>query len=373
MDAETLAGIFGGLGVLTLIVVIVLGVLVLLVLPIFAIIDAATKEDEDWRVIWIVLLIATWGIGSIIYALFAARSRALRRFAVLILILLFLGLLLSLASCGSGLFYAYKADDARRQAERLRQQEMLHALERAARDAPDFAPPAYGVIPAGGFRDSSIAPWEGKGPNLAEARPVDERLNYAAQDDVSKVIYGLGDHELGSIDGQGRFLPIKPPPEIRSVSWGSGLAYDRANKRLVIASRAGSVTRLFTYDPEDGRWGTLPVSRGLAPLAIACDDAGRIYVLQEEMTSDSLSPITILNSAGATIGQFRTAVALPYPRASLARPQMMMAGKLLLIVPPPQKDSLPAGFKMYFAVPGTGEVFVPKRQAEPEAVSSTPR
>jgi heme/copper-type cytochrome/quinol oxidase subunit 4 len=89
-----------GFGLIGLLGVFVLGGTILAILPIWAIIDCSnSKRDQNSKTITIIFLCLTWGLGSLIYSVFLAESKQLRRFS-LVSIFCFFGLfILSFGSC----------------------------------------------------------------------------------------------------------------------------------------------------------------------------------------------------------------------------------------------------------------------------------
>src|SRR5262245_19918991 len=76
---EQIGGLLGGLGVLGIDGAFILGVVTLLVLPWWAIFDCAfSRRSGGVKAIGILLLLFTWGFGSLIYGLFVTTSKAMR-------------------------------------------------------------------------------------------------------------------------------------------------------------------------------------------------------------------------------------------------------------------------------------------------------
>ena len=122
-----------GLGVLGLVAAVALASLFCLVQPVWALIDCVdSNRDRESKVLISIAIFFTWGVGSLVYGLFFARSRNLRGFTVVaMLVLMGLGVA-SFGSCVSGI-----ATQARRAAS-LAEERQGEAVRRAAA----FQPPA---------------------------------------------------------------------------------------------------------------------------------------------------------------------------------------------------------------------------------------
>ena len=93
-----------GLGVLGLVAAVALASLFCLVQPVWALIDCVdSNRDRESKVLISIAIFFTWGVGSLVYGLFFARSRNLRGFTVVaMLVLMGLGVA-SFGSCVSGI------------------------------------------------------------------------------------------------------------------------------------------------------------------------------------------------------------------------------------------------------------------------------
>lgn len=81
---ETLSGLLGGLGMVGIVVSVVLAFAVLLFLPWWAIIDCiVSRRSGGAKVVIVLFLVLTCGLGSLLYGLFLSTSRVLRAFTVI--------------------------------------------------------------------------------------------------------------------------------------------------------------------------------------------------------------------------------------------------------------------------------------------------
>ena len=371
MDANTAAGAFGLLGALGFAGIAGLAALFMLVLPIWAIVDAAGREDKDSRVIWIVVMIVSWGLGSLIYGLFGTKTKSLRRFTALAIVFLIIGFALTISSCIGALALGRKAEQGRLEVEKAHKEEVLANLRNDARDPGNFVP-AYGLLPTGMTGSATLVQYGPSGPDLAAARALDTELRYVTADAAAQVIYGLTDHDFGTVSPDGHFQILKPPPEIKSVSWGSGLAYDASSKKVLIASRAGADSALIRFDPATSAWTRLNVNRGFEPLAIAADpENNKLYVLPELMGKRQISRIEIRNLDGAQIGGINLSMPLPFEATTFEKPQLMYSGGLLILIPT-AKSSDPTRPRPFFIQVQTGEVFYGKEAGLPAEKEAAP-
>lgn len=355
---------FAGAGVIGLATAWALGVLLLLVIPVLAIADcAATDRHRGSRGLVILLLLLSWSLGGLIYALLFPGWRWLRGFALLSLVGLVVLAVLSTASCVIG---AKGASERSRQQRDLRLEEAFAAFE--PRPVPlDSVGRVTAVLRVG---DSvSAAEWTLAGPDHASARPVDSRVRHLAVEPGRGRTFALTDHEFGIVTpSTGSFTPIGLDSSLEPLSWPQGVAYvGDAGPVVVMTSHV--YTRFYTYDPDTADWRQLPAEHRDLPIqGLAWSTAEEsLYALGHDSAKHAVATLYRFNLQGALTGIVPLAPPVPVAETPGASPQLQAAGgSLVLILPADPRRDGSAEAAVLAVDPVSGVVSRARRPAEAE-------
>lgn len=125
--------ILTGLGVAGTIAVVLIASFFCLVQPIWAIVDCVDSDrDRDTKVLLSIAIFFTWGVGSLVYGLFFAASRHLRKFTAVVSLLVAVLTVATFGSCVTAI-----GTQAKR-AQEQQAQKQAAALQKVA----DFRPAA---------------------------------------------------------------------------------------------------------------------------------------------------------------------------------------------------------------------------------------
>ncbi len=108
------------------------------------------------------------------------------------------------------------------------------------------------------LRGATLTRFGVTGPNPRTAIRLDHDVVSVAVDAVGHRVYGLGRHEIVSVEvdkGTTKTIPWETRRDLPRLSWPSGIAFDAKRKRLWVVSSHGGY--LFAYDPagsEGQRW-----------------------------------------------------------------------------------------------------------------------
>jgi hypothetical protein len=324
--------VLAGLGVFGIVATWVLAGLLVLVIPVLAIADcAATRKHEGSRAIIIVLIVLSWSLGGVIYAIAFAGWRWLRAFTALCLIGLVLLAIVSTVSCVIG---AHGASEAARQATERQRHEAIEAFQPTEIPSDSVAPfPA--LLRIGGSR--SVAQWTLDGPLPGSARPADPNVRQIAVEPGSERVFALTRHELGTISpATGSFIQIEIDPALDQLSWPSGVAFVPGSREVVVMS-SHVLTRFHVYAPDTGEWRRVPAEhRDLDATALTwhpTDEA--LYAIANEPGGASLATIDTLyrfNMQGALTGTVSLNPAVPVLDRHRETAQLVASGRYLVLV-----------------------------------------
>jgi hypothetical protein len=365
---EQIAGLLGGLGVLGLVGAFILGLVTLLVLPWWAIFDCIfSRRSGGLKVVGVLLLLVTWGLGSLIYGLFVTTSRSLR----IATAVAFGGVFLLFAAGGVTLL-AGAGVHAKVHTEEVRQerQEIAEQFKPAALPATDVGAfrALHVTYSAYGAKTAALARFTGPGPDFGSARDTDRNVRQVACDPEGARCWAVTSQEFGSIDpATGRFTKIEVDPKPTDFSSPKGIAYD-SKERKVYLMTCGVFTYFFRFDPATGAWDRLPAEiRGLSIVGLtysASDDC--LYAMEHETHDQAIRRLQRFNTSGASLGPIDLRPVIPIQAGTEDRFQIQASGgKLALILPPESPIVGTAGIvsgvssaNRAFAVdPSTGEVF----------------
>lgn len=361
--------VLAGLGIFGLVGVAAAASLFCLFQPVWALVDCIDSDrDRETKVLVSLAIVCTWGLGSLVYGLFFARSRNLRGFTVVSTLAMVAIAVLSVGSCVSAI-----ATQARRAAERNEARE-AEARRRAAEFAPapiarDAVAPfvALHLTRTGRHTTSTaLAEFDLAGPIASTARDVRGGILRVAHDAVGGRNFALTRHAFGAISAKtGEFIGIAVDPGL-DFSWPKGIAWDPESERAVVLT-SHVYTRLFTYDPATSSWEMLPTALRDVPAAgLACvPGESSFYALDVPLQAKELSALHRFNRAGAHVG--RVALSPPVPLSdgddAVGAQLFHSSGKLVLLLPPLDADPATGGehstrTERLFAIdPRTGAVY----------------
>jgi hypothetical protein len=352
---EGLGALLGGLGVLGILAGLFVGFLVLLFLPWWAIVDCIlSPRSTGAKAVGVVFLVLTWGLGSLVYGLFLASSRALRIFTVVAVSILALVLVPSVASLLAG------AGIHSRQHRELEQRERQEVAAKfrpgtIAADTPLEFRAVHFTFGDFGPATAALARFTLAGPVPADARDTDATVRHVACDEANARCFALTAHEFGTITpSSGRFARIDVDPSLGGFSWPTGIAFDRdAHDVFVMTSHVS--TEFYRFDPDTADWQHLPADvrdLPLVGLALLPED-GCLYAVELRSGRPSIERIHRFNTAGASLGPIALHPPIPVPERSEPVVQLSASGgKLVLVLEPATSGILVVD-------PQSGEVLAP--------------
>ena len=356
---ELAGGLLGGLGILGILAGVCLGFVTLLLLPWWAIFDCAlSRRSGGLKVVGVILLLITWGLGSLVYGLFVTTSRALR----IVTAVTFGGVVVLLGAggvsliAGAGVHGKLRSEELRQERDALAAQftpAVLPARELGPFGALHFTYNAFG------HATTALARFDGAGPDFDSARDTDRAVRQVACSPDGLRCWALTAHDVGSIDpSSGRFTRIEVDPSLTDFSWPKGIAFDsKAGKVYVVTG--GVFTKFYRFDPETRAWDVLPAEvRGISIVNLTYSAADRcLYAMEHDAHDQALRRLQRFNTSGASLGPIELTPAIPLGSAGEELFQIHASGdKLVLVLPP---ESTPSASRLFVADPGTGEVFVP--------------
>lgn len=341
-----LGGFLGGLGLIGLLVAGLLALVALLVLPAWAMLDCVLSRREGGSKAGLLLvLLFTWGVGSLVYGLFATRSRLLRLATVVFLFVFAAVLVPSLASLvvGAGISQQLTAD---------RQGEEDRAL--AAQFSPAEMPigeiGAYAALhwtyDRFGVATSAVARFDGDAPN-SSARDVDSAVRQVAMDPVTGRYWAVTVHEFGFVRPEdGRFEKVDIGPAAKDFAWAAGVAFDPTDRRIFVAA-SHVYTTFYRYDPASRSWTKLPAEFRDLPIAglTYLPANGCLYALELAAGDRALRRVHRFNVEGASLGAIELRPAIPVASGPDARVQLQATERDLIVIatPLPRGQSRAAG------------------------------
>jgi hypothetical protein len=336
------------------------------VIPLLALIDcASTDRHRGSRVLIVVLLLITWSLGGLVYALFFAGWRWLRVFTLCCVLGLLILALLSTASCVIGAPRASKLKREQRQSEL----ELAYAAFKPDTATTDAVGPVTALLRVGS--SASLAEWTMAGLDHGSARPVEQRVQHVAAEPESGRVFALTDHEFGVVSpSTGNFSEIEIDPALDGdFSWPRGVASVGSSGPVVVMT-SHVVTRFFTYDPATADWQQLHAEhRGLPVAGLAWLDATEsLYAVARDNRSLLLDQVHRFNLQGALTGTVNLDPPVPVPNTSRPRLQLQAAGgSLVLILPAEPRRDGPAEACVLAIDPGSGRVSRARLPAEAES------
>jgi hypothetical protein len=351
--------LLGGLGVVGILAAVLLGMVVLFVLPFWAIIDCLVSRRENGaKAVLIVLLVMTWGMGSIVYGLLFPGTRALRIFTVLAIVLPVLILVPSVVSLITGASMAGKLQ---------MEQERAETAKLVADFVPDELSPdaiepfvaVHYVHGTGSPVSAALARLTLGGPESGSARDIDNQVRHVAHDRAHDRYFALTRHDFGTITpSSGRFTKIEVDPSLGDFSWPKGLAYDSKRKQIIVMT-SHVYTRFYRYDPRTADWERLPAEHRDGSLAgmTYSPEEDCLYALVQESRETALRQIHRFNTSGALLGSITLSPPIPVSRTTDGSYQLHHSSGMLLLVLPPREPSAGAEMPRILAVdPSDGRV-----------------
>ena len=363
----------GGLGILGIVAGVCLGFVVLLLLPWWAIFDCAlSSRSGGLKVVGVILLLITWGFGSLVYGLLVTTSRALRVATAVA----FGGVFLLLGAggvsliAGAGVHGKLRADELRRERDQIVAQFRPAAIP--ARDLDAFGALHF-TYNAFGHATTALARFSAAGPDFDSARDTDRTVRQVACTPGGARCWALTSHDFGEVDpSSGRFTRIDVAPSLTDFSWPKGIAFDSKERKVYVVT-GGVFTKFYRFDPEKAAWDVLPAEiRGLSIVNLTYSASDRcLYAMEHDAHDQALRRLQRFNTSGASLGAIELTPAIPIAEGAEDLFQIHASGdKLFLILPPESVTAQSVGTggatgasRLFVADPGTGEVFVP--QVEP--------
>jgi hypothetical protein len=368
---EALGGLLGGLGLLGLVAGVLIAFVVLLILPWWAIIDCVVSaRNNGAKAFGVIVLVLTWGLGSIFYGLFFSASRALRIFTLVAVLSFGVIVVPSLISLFTGAGLAGKAQADR---SRLEQEELISQFEPGSISIDAVAPfhAVHFMYDERRPRSATLAQFTLAGPDLEMARDVDNDVRHVAYDDENERYFARTSHSFGTITpSSGRFTEVQVDPSLGEFSWPKGIAYDRARRHVYVMT-SHVYTRFYRFDPRTSDWQSLPTEiRDLSLAALAhspTEDC--LFGLEYRYGDTALSRIHRFNDTGANLGAISLEPAIPVPDGLESAFQLHESGGKLVLVLPPLDLGRPTENRVFVVDPATGEVLRP--EFDPVAVASS--
>lgn len=334
---EPLSGVLAGLGVFGIIGAVLLGALLLVLIPIWAIFDCAySSRDSGTKALVIILIVLSWTVGSLVYSIFFASSRALRRFTIVSLVAMSLLVVASVVFLLSGASMHDQAEQERRAAEEA-QVRAAFTPERVDPGAIEPFKAIHFVYHGGSSTSTAAADFTLAGPLRNTALNIDERIRHIVFEPRNDRYYGLTQHEFGIVHpGERTFEEIAPDPALeQDFSWPKGLAIDPASGEFIILTSHVD-TDLFVYGPESRAWKKIPTGiRGRSFIALAYSPEDQIFYLLEDSDGPAISSLQRFNRSGADLGPLKINPAIPVGRNHGEHSQMTYrSGRIVLIIPP---------------------------------------
>lgn len=365
MDA--LGGFLGGLGGVGLVVAIVLGFVVLCFLPWWAIVDHLSANRSGLsKVLGLIALVITWGVGSVVYGLFLARSRVLRVFTTIVVVCVSVVFVVSLTTLltGAGIHGRHVAEERRRERD-----QVMAGFQPSPMPATGGSFYALHFTWAGpGPATAAVTRFGLLGPDFDSARNVDHSIRQIAYDVANDRYYALA-RSFGTISpSTGQFSTIEVDSSVGNSTWPTGIALDSNSGLIYMATESGA-TRFLTYDTRTAVWKLLPVEIPDLPLVSLAwlPSDGCLYGLEARSGDPALRRLHRFNRAGASLGPIDLHPPIPFSNGRDWPVQLLASdGKLVLVLPPVGLDTpATAGDvrtspnRILVVDPTSGQVFAP--------------
>ncbi|MBT8486872.1 MAG: hypothetical protein KJO43_14935 [Phycisphaerae bacterium] len=218
--------------------------------------------------------------------------------------------------------------------------------------------------------NAAIGVFTPDGPQLGTMQKGAKRVAFITHDPSTGTYFGQQVSTLGVIE-DGKLTPVETPESV-DMSHPGGLAFDAERASVLLASRSGAGTVLFTFTPATNTWNEIG-NLGRDDLqGLACDGAqGTIYVLERPRTKRACTNLRVFNHTGAQVAAVD--LSTPIPFLSDLRPKLQLAhaqGQLFALVT--HERTHPRVTDAIYAIdPATGEVSRTAFNANRDVTSKT--
>lgn len=365
MSTQVAGAFLSGLGLIGIVVATLLGVMTLLFLPGWALLECAfSRRPRGEKVGIMLVLLFTWGLGSVVYGLFYARSWLLR-FATAVtvgaVLLVFVPSVATLMM-GARLSTQATADgppENRQVLEDTFRPGVLPAVQVGSFHA------IHSARTGGASTTAAVARFAAASLDAASARDIDRSVHHVVFDPEGQRYWGLTTHDFGAVNASdGRFTRIAPDRAVGDFSWPTGLAFEASTRRVYIAT-SHVYTRFYRFDARASRWERLPSElrdHPIVGLAHLTSD-GCLYALEHRPGDRMLRRLQKFNTEGASLGAVELLPAVPIGDPIDLRVQLVATADALVLLLPPVETS-PAVGRLLVIDPATGAVRVPTPVAQ---------
>jgi hypothetical protein len=376
---EAWTAVLGGLGFLGIVGGMLLGFVIVLVLPLCAIIECLqSNRDTGLKAFFVIAIVATFGLGSVIYGLFLTSSRSLRIFTIFGVSVPLLILVPSVISMTTSAGWTRQLQAEK---EAVEMQELIDNFNRSVATTDELEPFiavhfAHGSLAP---RAATLARFTLQGPEYATARDIDNKIRHVAHESSNDRYFALTQHDFGTITpSSGRFASVEVDPSLDSFGWPTGLALDTTENKVVVMT-SHVATRFYRYDPQSSDWEQLPAEIRDLPLVglVFSPDENCLYALEHRHRAPALRTIHRFNTHGANLGQLELKPPIPITRETAGIYQLHYStGKLVLLVPPFEANSAQPGAeattgnRIFVVDPASGEVSVPPDSTSGDGATS---
>jgi len=355
---DTLGQLMAAGGALGLLLVFVFGLIFFLLLPIASIIDCGRSDlDTGAKTFIIIVLIITWGFVSVIYGLFFARARWLRRLtgiSLLLGMLIFVGSAVALFSGGSILEDVQEERDVSELTELV---DKFSPKIIASTSVKPF-PALHFVTPGSPTSAVLLTMFTLDGPNLDEAVTVDQSVRDMGLDINHSRYYVTTMHDVGTVSrSSGQLVKLDLEEIFPDFGRPKGIAFDSINQRIVVMT-SHVYNYFYAYSPSNDEWTQLGQRyRGDNLLGLAfASDRKKFFSIVPSPSGQQLSQIATFNLSGNFLGYVTLQSPIPVAKNdSYKRFQIHYSSeKLILIIP----DLSGSKLRVFAVNPDSGEVTV---------------
>ncbi len=309
---------------LGLFAIILLLILFYFIHPVWGIIDCAVsdRQTSEGKILWILLMVITGMLGSILYGLLGARAVLKRVTQVAVLITLAVVVaFVALAVIAPAVARKTLGNKLGRfqQAQSQSQSPAQPATAQAEDNPPAAVAPADITLEpftAVHLVATSPTDWAGSVAKFDQNGPVMDTLlrittpdfypvNHLAVDPAGPTYYAITTHQVGKIvPSTGKFVALEIDPALPRLSWPSAIAFDSRNRKLVLAGRGAG----YSYDPQTGEWKTIPGLEKVGLIALAFNpERGTFYGLANPMMQGPVNQMLEFNAAMAVVNTIQLA------------------------------------------------------------------
>jgi hypothetical protein len=357
-----LPAMLAGLGILGLLGVLALASLFCLVQPVWALVDCVDSDrDGETKVLLSIAIFFTWGLGSLVYGLFFARSANLRRFTIVASLVLAAITVASFGSCVSGMATHARRVATRAEERRAEMERRAASFRPAAVDANAVAPFHAILFARTGPHSATtaLAEFTLAGPVPSSARDVRGGVRHVSHDAERGRTFALTQHAFGALSPRtGEFIEIAVDPGF-DFSWPRGLAWDPVSQQAVVVT-SHVYTRFFRYDPQTSAWEELPVKLRDLPVAglAYVPEAELFYALSVQPNARELTHLQRFNRSGSSLGPLALTPAIPLADGRDAERAQIQhsSGELVVMLPPFAADGFGEPDRIFLIDPRTGSV-----------------